>query len=570
MTAATPAATLDGSRGSLLRRRPPVGLSVFGGYLLVAFVFFALPVLLRGGPRYAGGGPDQRLFIWSFAWWPHAILHGVNPFYTRVMWAPGGFNLAWTTTVPGLALLFAPVTLLAGPVAAFNIATVVMPAIGAYCAYALCRYVTGRLWPAVFGGYLFGFSTYVLYEEALGHVNLDTVFVLPLTALVVLKFLDRRLTGRGLILRLGPLLAFQLLSSTEIAFTLTVALLAGLVLAFAFAKERRARIGDLLLPLVGSYILAALLTAPFLYYLLMGFERTGFWGRPQAADLANFLIPPEFSLLGGSWGTALSRGFNRMNDGEEVFFGLPALLLVALWTLRAGNRFLIACFLVTVVAELGPHLDVYGHSILPAPWDVVKHAPVFDNVLPARLAVYLALLVGVTAALWLARVPSSPLTTALTVLAVVVILPDPVWSNWSAGYAVPAFLTRKAYRNCLDPGQTVLPLPATYGTPVLWQALNGFHFNIAAGPPAANPPASYQEPAAIGYITDGGHLGPADSVRADIHRRQAGDERRRRPGTSGFLPRRARPHRRADAVGWSVDLPPDADPAVVRAVVAPG
>jgi hypothetical protein len=91
-----------------------------------------------------------------------------------------------------------------------------------------------------------------------------------------------------------------------------------------------------------------------------------------------------------------------------------------------------------------------------------------------------------------------------------VILPDPVWSNWSAGYAVPSFVTSKAYRNCLDPGQTVLPLPATYGTPVLWQALNGFHFNIAAGPPAANPPASYQEPAAIGYITDGGHLGPAE------------------------------------------------------------
>ena len=269
------------------------------------------------------------------------------------------------------------------------------------------------------GGYLFGFSTYVLYEESLGHVNLDAVFVLPLTSLVVLKFLDGRLEARGLVVRLAPLLAFQLLTSTEIAFTLTLALLAALALAFAFAKERRKRLRRLLVPLGCSYLFAALLTAPFLYYLLTGFERTGFWGRPQSADVANFLLPPDFSLIGGSWPLAL-HGFHAL-DADEVFFGLPA-LIIAIWALwRVRNGFLVASFAVVLLAELGPRVNVYGHSILPAPWYLLRHAPVFDNVLPSRLAVYLALLFAVAVALWLARSTPSPATTILTVVAVMVV-----------------------------------------------------------------------------------------------------------------------------------------------------
>jgi hypothetical protein len=71
-------------------------------------------------------------------------------------------------------------------------------------------------------GYLFGFSSYVVAHEYGGHANLG-VFLLPLAALVVPRFLREELRARGLAWRLGAILAFQLTISTELALTLTLA-----------------------------------------------------------------------------------------------------------------------------------------------------------------------------------------------------------------------------------------------------------------------------------------------------------------------------------------------------------
>src|SRR5262249_7705995 len=153
----------------------------------------------------------------------HSVLHGQNPFVTHALWAPHGSNLVWTTAVPGLALLLAPVTLAAGAVAAYNTAAVLLPALAAWTAFILCPHITQSFWPSLAGGYLFGFSSYLLGQE-LGHLHLTSVFLVPLAALVVLRFLEGELGAGGLVLRLGPLLALQLAFSTEVLFTLTLAL----------------------------------------------------------------------------------------------------------------------------------------------------------------------------------------------------------------------------------------------------------------------------------------------------------------------------------------------------------
>ena len=160
-------------------------------YLLVSFLFLGLPVAAHPERDVVGGlFTDPQIFVWSFAWWPHAILHGLNPIYTHQIWAPDGFNLAWATSVPGLAIAFAPLTLLFGPVLAYNVASILMPALAAWTAFLLCRRVTGgAAWPSLAGGYLFGFSTYILAAE-LTHIFSAAVFLLPVAALLVLRFID--------------------------------------------------------------------------------------------------------------------------------------------------------------------------------------------------------------------------------------------------------------------------------------------------------------------------------------------------------------------------------------------
>ena len=73
-------------------RRGPGSAVALGVYALAAFLIFGLRVALRsGGETYVGAGADPAdLHLVDFAWWPHAILHGENPFVTHAIWAPDG------------------------------------------------------------------------------------------------------------------------------------------------------------------------------------------------------------------------------------------------------------------------------------------------------------------------------------------------------------------------------------------------------------------------------------------------------------------------------------------------
>ena len=82
-----------------------------------------------------------------------------------------------------------PVTALWGPVASYNLLALLACPLAGWAAFLLFRRVTGRFWPSVLGGYVFGFSTYLLGHLAM-HVNLELVFVPPLCAYLFLRRLD--------------------------------------------------------------------------------------------------------------------------------------------------------------------------------------------------------------------------------------------------------------------------------------------------------------------------------------------------------------------------------------------
>ena len=223
----------------------------------------------------------------------------------------------------GLALLFAPLTLLVGAVASYDVAAILLPAAAAWTAFLLCRRLCSAFLPALAGGYLFGFSAYMLAHQSGGHLNLTSVFPIPLIALVVWLALESELGGRGLVVRLAPLLALQLLFSTETVFTVSLALVGGLLLAFALVPERRARLRSLVGPLVLSYVGAGVLTAPFLAYLVGGLH-TSAYVPPQeySADLLNLVVPTNLELLGHGWTDAISSHFPA-NQTETGAFGRP-------------------------------------------------------------------------------------------------------------------------------------------------------------------------------------------------------------------------------------------------------
>jgi hypothetical protein len=500
-----------------MTRRRWTGLAALGVYCAVSFLYFGLRLLIESGRQYVGPFDDPQIVIWAFGWFPHAILHGENPLVTPTLWAPVGINLTWSTTVPGLSLLVAPLTLLIGPFATYNVVTILMPALAAWTAFLLCRHLTGSFWPSFVGGYLFGFSSY-MFGHLQGHVHMTSVFLVPLVALVVLRYIEAELSGHGLVVRLGPLLALQLLFSTELIFTLTLALSGALLLAMAIVPDRRQRLVSSIGPLVAAYAVAGVLTSPFLYYAARGLHTAAYVPPQQyVADLLNFVIPTKLELAGNGWAHAIAKHFQGNDTENGAFLGPPALVIVAWFAWRrlrtTGGRFLVAAFALTVFFALGSELHVAGHRVLPLPWIVVIHQPLWDNVLTVRFAMYISLLLGVIVALWTASRPAgSTLRWLLPGVAMLALVPNPWAKTWATTYTIPHFFTDSAYRSCLRPNEIILPEPISVGgESMLWQVANGFHFRMAGGRIQQVPPSPFMHPDTIALISGGYDLRPGQS-----------------------------------------------------------
>ena len=457
----------------------------FAGYLALSFLFFGLRVATHPGRSFVGVAPDPELFIWSLAWWPYAVLHGVGPVVTHWLWEPAGVNLAWATAVPGLAFALAPVTLLAGPVVSYNVAIVVLPALAAWTAFLLCREVTGAFWPSLAGGYCFGFSTY-LVGQSLGHLHLDSVFVLPLIALVVLRFVRRVYSARAFVWRLGALLALQFTLGTEVLFTATLAL----VVAVALLRRR-----DLVAPVAAAYALSVVLVSPLVVYALEDFHRDTVnpVGTPPS-DVLAFVLPTKLTWLGGRFAATALPTLPPLWAENGAYLGVPLLAIVAWlgWRRRTpGVRFLVAAFLLSATATLGPWLEVRGHRLLPLPWLAVRDVPLFNNVITLRLSVYVALAAAVAVALWSSlETVSRAVRVALVAAVVVTTFPNLTLDAWSTTPSRPAFFANELYRECLPRGARVLVLPPpARSDAMLWQAEAAFYYRMASGAVSPEIPA---------------------------------------------------------------------------------
>ncbi len=295
-----------------------VDVLVLAGYAALAFAFFGWRLLPH--PGRVIGAENGPIYVWSFGWWYHALASWTNPLYSHALYAPSGVNIAWTPSAPGLALAFVPVTALFGPIAAYNVAGVLMPALAAWTAYLLCRYLTRSVWASLVGGYLFGFSVADIRQVVPGNINLSAVFLFPLIALVVVRYLRRDLGARGLAWRLGLLFAFQLTLSTEFALLAAIALATSLALGYWIVREERPPIRAALRPLAAGFGLAVLFAAPFVYYLVFDFESGAvlddirLWGTDALAA-----ISPQSVAISGTDPLGLSTHVS----GRSGYLGLP-------------------------------------------------------------------------------------------------------------------------------------------------------------------------------------------------------------------------------------------------------
>jgi hypothetical protein len=232
---------------------------------------------------------------------------------------------------------------------------------------------------------------------------------------------------------------------------------------------------------------AALLTAPLLYYALSDYQGVITPATHNPADLLTFAFPTGTAGAGGSLAAHFDPAVANVSAEDGQYLGLPLLAIVVLFAVRrwrrAGSRFLLLALGLAALATLGSELRIRGRDLFPLPWRLVRDAPFFDNVIPGRFALYVALVAALIAAVWAASPePSRALRMVLTGGAALALVPALWHGYWHEHPSRPPFFAARLDRSCLKPGDSVLVLPPPFrNSALLWQAESGFRFGLADG-----------------------------------------------------------------------------------------
>ncbi|HTZ64173.1 MAG TPA: hypothetical protein VMB51_08710 [Solirubrobacteraceae bacterium] len=449
------------------------------------------------------GTADPAAYMWALSWWPHAILSGLNPFVTHYQWSPTGTNLAQAAMIPTAAIIATPITALFGPLFSYNALAILSPALAAFTAYLLCRRLIRKELAAVVGGLLYGFSSYE-FAQLLGHLNLVMTFLLPVMVHMSLMRVDREVSRVKYVLGMAVLIFLQIGLSTELlAESVAIGLVVLVAARLIAVPPQRERVFGLILETILAGLLAAVVSAPFLYYALFS------GGLPQSnpalsdaypLDFANLIFPSFTTWLGHHDFQSLWATYDKGDVSEaNGYFSLPILIAFGAWLLTSGwrsvlGKLLAVGTLVSIILAMGSHLHVAGNQTITLPYSWVKTLPIFDNIIPARIVVFSGLAIAIGVAAWLAARGTHMLARwSLVLLGILLLVPNLTSSLYGVPPFNPRFFSTSLYRHYLSRNETVLMLPFGHNdNSTLWQAETGFYFYMPEGYVSSQIPAPFE------------------------------------------------------------------------------
>ncbi len=454
------------------------GLLALAAYLAVFIIGYAFPLVRHAGvPQVGQSTLDPNFYIWSWRWWPYAISHGLNPLYSSQIGAPAGYNLAWTTPAPAVAVILSPVTAAFGPITSFNLTLLLAAPVSAWAAFLAARRLTSRFWAALAAGAVYGFSWYEVAETGAGHPNLYVIMLLPLMVYLVLLWRDGKLGSGWFVGLTAVAMAAEFYVSNETFAGMTVLWAAGLLIGFALARPAERQTVARLARLAGlAYVAAIAAVSPYLVYAL------------RHSPPAFTKVQPAFSL----------NVENLVNPWSGIVLLVIVLALAVLtWSSRL-TRLLVIGFVLIVALAIGPVLVIGARQFGSVPWERLWYLPVARSAEPLRLMIFANLVLAIIVALWLALPVKNGLLLAArwilglaAVAGIIAYVPTasrgsviPARTASAAARptgALPAFLTSGRYRDYLRPGEIVVVVSDRGNASMLFQADTDFYVRIAGG-----------------------------------------------------------------------------------------
>lgn len=503
-----PADTLD---PAATRRAWTGDLAAVAVYLVLGFIVFA-PIWTAGGATHMPVGGDQWRNVWFDQWTVRAVSGGHNLLYSDYANYPGGVNVLLNAGAPLLSLVFSPITVLFGPIAAFNLSLTLALPLSAATAYLLIRRVVGWRLAAFAGGLLYGFGPEEI-AHGFGHVNLSFAALVPLIVLCVYELTIRQ-QGRAWRwgLGLGLLVVAQFFVSSEVLLeTVLMSAAAIIIAALVSPAEVHPRLAHVVRGIgVGTVTAAVLLVWPVLFMARGPAHVAGpvqLVAQTYRSNLLAPFVPDSLQLLSvPSWRATADRfASSPVENGSYLGLPLIVMLLAGIFWRRRDKAVLVAGLagVVAFILSLGgalairssPAFNGAGGAVgrIPLPEALLSKLPLLENLIPARFALQVTLFAAIVGALlmdgihrrWVERGVGSAKSTAgvcaMALVALLPLLPAGLVSGVGPD-ATPAGFSAASQPVPEGSVAVVFPFPSgTYPDPILWQADSDIRFKMPGG-----------------------------------------------------------------------------------------
>lgn len=351
------------------------------------------------------GDPSQEL--WFLTWTPWALVHGHNPLLSNAIYAGrGGANMLVNTGIMLPATVLAPITWLFGPIAAFNVATLLAPVLSGWVFFLALRRVSTFFPGQLLGSLLYGFSPFMIWNEPYGHLNLTLLYFPPLALLLLYDLtVTRRRSPRRNGLLLGLLVVAQFFTGTEVlAMSVTVAAVGLGIAALMASRAAWSLRCDVLVAFGVAALVAAIALGYPLWFLVSGprhivgaaWQGSSTFGAPPGAlvqagtgvhrvTLGN-IVGGSFNAIGPNFSVADAPNFDYLGLALVALLGVSAVTWARsrlAWTLVGAGGFAWVCSLGNM---LGSEFGTRSQRTHPwwLPWHLLGSLPLLDSVFPIR------------------------------------------------------------------------------------------------------------------------------------------------------------------------------------------
>ncbi|EFO81524.1 hypothetical protein OSCT_0540 [Oscillochloris trichoides DG-6] len=367
----------------------------------------------HGFMGFARSFQDGIQNVWNMWWMRWALTHGQNPFWNPLLYYPDGLQMyLQTLNAPG-TLVALPISLLFGPTAAYNLATIMASTLTGYGVFVLVRnFVPGYRLPLIAGALVLA-SPFMLGRLLINQINLTSMYWLPFYFLALIRLEERRTWGS--LLWAGALVLLLMLTDWYWTLVCLVYTLVWMLTGLLLRTDRGWRVRRYL----SFAVVVVLFTSPLLVALaqvrsqlpIQEAQANPGWQayvRGFSLDAFGLFYPALSPLFLADASAAFieavrPRSFSFEGSYTAAGWVLLGLAGVGIWWHGKQHWRLLVTVGVGFLIALGPNLHILGQNTgIPMPYILIEQLPLISTARrPNLYAVPLIIVAALFAALGL-------------------------------------------------------------------------------------------------------------------------------------------------------------------------